>query len=373
MDNQTPQQEPLDDFVAFCMRHLVLITVITSLFAGGTLVYKLTSPRMWESSFALYVNDRGSQIIGGLTRGLFSRGNSEARYLEAVIKGADFQIEMAQNLDLLNHPKFWRKSWFPFLEKKKNVDRLLMRLEKVVIIKRREDNISISVIHEEKELAKKIADEVADQLERWVAKDYSEEAHQFDDIVSGTRKKLAEADQALMEFRKSNGLFIDEEQLKTFLENYGKAQLFLTETQVEQASLNDQISLAPGDLEKRVELSGEKIGIDASVRTLQSIVDEQDRLLRAAPKVLTDYTVLKRTIGELEAILEVQVRASETQKFKTNAAKQPYRLVTTPRLPDEPEKRGTVLATLIGAFLGFALAVGLANLIDVRRRLKRGG
>ncbi len=366
-------KEPVDEFIVFCFRHRALLAISTILFFVLVLIFKLTSPRFYQSDFSFFV--RSAPMAGSGLADILGGSSNEADYLDAVLEGEALRLAVSDAMHLETNEAFWSSFSSPlmsiFLKKReRNAEGVLNQLDSAISIKRRDNSFRVQVQHPDPAFAKELADTIAAALEARVQRDYKEERTQFDDVVEQTRKELLQAEADLKNFRLENQLsLIDEEQIIEEVKVMLEGKRDLAEQQAEWAAVTQQLSIGPGALEEKVFLRAKEIGLDASIQLLERLTDEQLNRLQKAPEVIFELTLLKRRLFELQTILEVQLKVSEARKFQTSVSKKPYTVVTNPRAAEEPEARGTVVASFIGGILGFALGLLLANIIEVFQRV----
>lgn len=349
------------------------VFIIMLLGAAVGAISALTSPRMYESTFTIYVQQnsglgalKSSLPIAGLG-GL--GGGSSTGYYTTILKSDSLLRKTMRDLDakygLLKDPAFTEGEKLPF---KKAFRRLQQR---IAVNESKSGAVDVSVKWSNPLVACRIANGLLDSLAGSVSNTSDRKVDYIKMKLDQTTRQLDEAQNKLLEFQKKSGVPVLEEEGKRLVEVLGKLdeQLLTLDIDLQEtkSNLGNQ-----GDLDALVAQEIRKRGIESG---REHVVKERDAVLaklNSLPELASTYVRLQRDVMVQEKTFELLTERYQLSRIEQQGEGGQYDVIDRAIPADQPVPRGAAMKSALGGFTGAMVSSIWIMAASLSRKRKKG-
>lgn len=342
----------LSDLFAPVFAKWKTVAAITLLGALAGLMVALATPRLYESSATLYVQQTspsGGLLAGLSAAGLGSAGSNPAAYYTTILDSSTLLRRTVSRLRLLRDRRFTRGE-------KMTLQEAIQELRDRVTVKdNKNGRVDITTRWPYPDLSAGIVNTMLDLLDEMVFVSSRRKADYLGGRLNETAKALRKAEDDLRRFQEKTGVPVVEEEAKRLLAQMSAldAQLLTLDVALEAA----QSELANmGDLDALIQREIRKKGMESSREYVLQRKEQMMSELNRLPSVASEYVRLERNVAVLTKIYQILTERYQTARIDEQGEGGGYQLIDRAEPADKPVPRGGAVKALAGGFGAFLFA-----------------
>ncbi len=357
----------LSDLFAPVLAKWKTVAGITLIGALIGLVFALASPRLYESSATLYVQQSSpsSSLAAGLgLAGIGPLGGNPVAYYTTILDSNTLLRRTVLRLRLLKNPTFTRGEHMSLQEA---VEQLR---DRVKIKDNKNGRVDITTRWRSAGLSANIINTMLDLLDEMVFVSSRRKVDYLGSKLQETSKALRKAEDELRRYQQNTGVPVIEEEAKRVLAQMSALDAQILTLDVGLEAANSELANA-GDLDALIQQEIRKRGLESSrnyvLQRKEQLMSELNRL----PAVACEYVRLERNVAVLTKIYQILTERYQSARIDEQGEGGGYQLIDRATPADEPMPRGVVVKMLVGGFAAFLFACVLLIATTQSRRLSQ--
>lgn len=319
------------------------------------LVVSLLLPSIYESRATIFPQQsRNTMSILNQLPVPLNMSATPSGYYTALLKSDTMLSRTLTRLNLLRDHKFTDGKQMSF-------DQALRRLRRAVTVKENRDgSVSVTVRSRDPHLSARVANTMIDLLGGMVETVSNRKVAFISQRLRETMRDLRRAEEEMRRFQETNDIAGIDEQTRTAIQELAELDGRLLAMDVELQEISSRLHNA-GELESLVEDEVRKRALESGRSIILKRREELQRKLALLPRVATEYARLKRRIELLNQTYTILSQQYQLERITQQGEGGDYQVIDRAR----PEKirvaPHTLLNTLLGGLLGMILAVVLVS------------
>lgn len=342
----------LSDLIAPVLAKWKTVAVVTLIGALAGVLFALLSPRLYESSATIYVQQTSPSagLLAGLSAaGLTSGGSNPAAYYLTILDSNTLLSRTISRLGLLKDHRFTRGEDMTVQEAVKELR------DHVDVKDNKNGRVDIKARWRSADLSAKIINTMLDLLDEMVFGSSKRKVVYLGGKLNETSAALRKAEDDLRRFQEKTGVPVIEEEAKRVLAQLSAldAQLLTLDVALEAAGSE---SANTGDLDALIQQEIRKRGMESSREYVLQRKEQLMSELNKLPSVAYEYVRLERNVAVLTKIYQILTERYQTAKIDEQGEGGGYQLIDRAEPADKPMPRGAAVKAIIGGFAAFLFA-----------------
>lgn len=358
----------LIDILAPVLAKWKVVFVFSLIGACVGLVFALRSPRMYESSVTMYVQQSSgaSSILSSLPIALPMGGSGSIGYFTTILQSDTLMSATIADLDIKEN-KVFNKG------KPMSQSDALEEFRRCVKIKDdKSGSLRLTVKMRDPRLAADAASLMLARLEKTIVHNSKRKSDFISTKLEETTRELQKAENALLKFQQSNDCAMIDEQTRSMIQQLSVLDGQLLAADVELESTLSDLDNA-GDLNVLADQEVRKKSLEASREYINKQRSELYTKLKRLPAVTVEYIRLQRNVGILTKTFELLTEQYQLASIKQQGEDGDYQIIDRPQPADKPLSRGTMSKSVVGALFGCMFSSIIITMKSMGRMKRKKG
>ena len=342
-----------------------LIALCTGVGALCGLVVSLLLPRVYESRATIFPQQsRATLSLASQLPIPVNMGGTPSGYYTALLKSDTMLVKTIDRLRLLRNPYFSRGESL-------DLNTAVRRLRKFVNVKdNRDGSVSVIVRLTNPYLAARVANTMLDLLGGMVETEYKRKVRFIAKKLRETAHDLRKAEDEMKRFLEANDIAAIDEQSRAAIQELSELDARLLAADAELQEVTSRLKNA-GDLESLIEDEVRKRALESSRELIVERKAELEKKLATLPQLATQYGRLKRRVELLNQTYATLTQQYQLERITQQGEGGDYQVIDRARADKQKVAPRTAVNTVLGGMIGLTLAAIVASLlapVDARRK-----